>query len=245
MRSVVGEEGIILVQMGEIFSQKPNPTPNCKPTSQVLSISKPLDFFQTQKGDNRIQSESRMSESIARNEELCTLCEEFTSQAIYYIGENETQVEIINTLHQACSQLHSLEKQCALLVDYYAPLFFMEVATIRPEQFCEKVNLCEKTVSVPLPKHDDACTICHHVVEEILTKLEDPDTQLEIIARLLKACNKVENFVQQCKRLVFQYGPLIMANLVKFLETTDVCTSIHACKASQEVVGRSEFLAIA
>ncbi|XP_073113433.1 uncharacterized protein [Elaeis guineensis] len=195
-------------------------------------------------GDYRIQSESRMSESIARNEEMCTLCEEYTSQAMYYLGENETQVEIINTLHQACSRLHSFVKQCVLLVDYYAPLFFMEVATIRPEQFCEKVNLCEKTVLVPLPKHDDACTICHHVIQEILTKLEDPDTQLEIIEMLLKACNRVENFVQQCKRLVFQYGPLIMANLVKFLETTDVCTSIHACRASQEVVVRSEFLAV-
>ncbi|XP_010937982.1 uncharacterized protein [Elaeis guineensis] len=195
--------------------------------------------------DNKIQSESRMSESIARNQELCTICEEFTSQATYYFGENETQTEIINTLHHACSRLHSFEKQCVLLVDYYAPLFFMEIATIHPEQFCGKVNLCEKTVLTPLPKRDDACTICHHAVVEILTKLKDPDTQFEILEMLLKVCNKVENFVQQCKRLVFQYSPLIMVNLEKFLETTDVCTLIHACKASQEVVARSELLAVA
>lgn len=195
--------------------------------------------------DHKIQSENRMSESSARNEELCTLCEEYASQALYYLGENETQTEILNNLHQACSRLHSFEKQCVLLVDYYAPLFFMEIATISPEQFCEKVNLCEKKVLVHRPKHDDPCTICHHVVVEILTKLKDPDAQLEIIEMLLKACNKVENFVQQCKRLVFQYGPLIMANLEKFLEATDICSTIHACKASQEVVVSSEFLAVA
>lgn len=61
--------------------------------------------------DYRIQSKSRMSESFARNQELCMLCEEFISQAIYYLGENETQTEIINSLHQACSRLHSFEKQ--------------------------------------------------------------------------------------------------------------------------------------
>ncbi|XP_038988916.1 prosaposin-like isoform X1 [Phoenix dactylifera] len=195
--------------------------------------------------DYKIQSENRMSESVARNQELCTLCEEFTSQAIYHLGENKTQAEIINTLHQACSRLHSFEKQCVLLVDYYAPLFFIEIATIHPEQFCEKVNFCKKTILIPLPKRDDACTICHHAVVEILTKLKDPDMQLEIIEMLLKVCNKVENFVQQCKRLVFEYGPLIMVNLEKFLETTDVCALIHACKASQEVVVSSELLAVA
>ncbi|XP_038988918.1 proactivator polypeptide-like 1 isoform X2 [Phoenix dactylifera] len=175
--------------------------------------------------DYKIQSENRMSESVARNQELCTLCEEFTSQAIYHLGENKTQAEIINTLHQACSRLHSFEKQCVLLVDYYAPLFFIEIATIHPEQFCEKVNFCKKTILIPLPKRDDACTICHHAVVEILTKLKDPD--------------------MQCKRLVFEYGPLIMVNLEKFLETTDVCALIHACKASQEVVVSSELLAVA
>lgn len=64
--------------------------------------------------DYSIQSESRMSESITGYEGLCTLCEEYTSQAVYYLGENETQVEIISTLHQACSQLHSFEKQVSL-----------------------------------------------------------------------------------------------------------------------------------
>lgn len=68
--------------------------------------------------NNEIQSESH----ILRNEKLCTVCEEFASQAMYYLGENETQTQIISTLHKACSKLHSLEQQvCYLLSGKVAP----------------------------------------------------------------------------------------------------------------------------
>ncbi|CAD5194493.1 unnamed protein product [Musa acuminata subsp. malaccensis] len=180
--------------------------------------------------DNKIQSES----SIIKNEKLCTLCEDFTSKALYYLGENETQTQVISTLHKACSTLHSFKQQCITLVDYYAPMFFLEVSTVSPEQFCEKVNLCGETVVMQLPKRDDACNLCHNVVVEVLVKLKDPDTELEVLETLLKGCSKMENFAQKCKKLVFQYGPLILANAENFLETNDVCTAIHACKDSQE-----------
>lgn len=60
--------------------------------------------------DNKIQSES----SIIKNEKLCTLCEDFTSKALYYLGENETQTQVLSTLHKACSTLHSFKQQVCL-----------------------------------------------------------------------------------------------------------------------------------
>ncbi|XP_042425125.1 proactivator polypeptide-like 1 [Zingiber officinale] len=189
-----------------------------------------LDVFVVQV-DNEIQSESH----IVRNEKLCTLCKEFASQALYYLGENVTQTQVTDILHKACSKLHSLEQQCITLVDYYAPLFFLEVSKTSPEEFCDKVNLCDSNAQVSLPKHDNACTLCQDILGEVLSKLQDPDTELEVIEILLKGCNKMENFVQKCKKLVFQYGPLILANAEKLLEKTDLCTSIHACKTSQQV----------
>lgn len=62
--------------------------------------------------DNEIQSESH----IVRNEKLCTLCKEFASQALYYLGENETQTQVTDILHKACSKLHSLEQQACYLL---------------------------------------------------------------------------------------------------------------------------------
>eukprot|EP00262_Sarcandra_glabra_P018658 TRINITY_DN6781_c0_g1_i1.p1 TRINITY_DN6781_c0_g1~~TRINITY_DN6781_c0_g1_i1.p1 ORF type:complete len:241 (-),score=40.66 TRINITY_DN6781_c0_g1_i1:468-1190(-) len=167
-----------------------------------------------------------------RNERLCSLCEQFTSQAIYYLGENKTQTEIIDTLHQACYRLHSFQQQCHVLVDYYAPLFFLEIAMVNPGDFCKKVNLCEAMELVLPQKYPDSCTLCQHAISEVLTKLKDPDTQLEIIELLLKGCDSVENYAKECKKLVFEYGPLILMNAEQFLETKDVCVSIHACKAS-------------
>jgi len=49
-----------------------------------------------------------------------------------------------------------------------------------------------------------------------------------------KECNKIEGHVQQCKRLVLQYIPLIMVNGEKFLEKNDVCALVQACPASQK-----------
>ena len=185
--------------------------------------------------DIKLPSEGEVSGSVGRNEQICTFCEEFTSQATYYLGENKTHAEIIETLHKTCSQMSSFEQQCVILVDFYVSLFFVEISKIQPEDFCRKVDLCENTVFLSIPKRDDKCTLCHRVVDVVLTKLKDPDTELGIIELLLKECSKTGQYVQECKRIVFRYGPLILANGEKFLETTDVCASIHACQASQDV----------
>lgn len=185
----------------------------------------------------------KISRSGEWNEQLCTLCEEFTAKATYYFRKNKTHDEIIDTLHQACSRLYSYEQQCVILVDYYTSLFFVEIAKIHPEEFCTKVNLCEETVYLSLPKRDDACSLCHRVVVDILMKLKDPDTQMGIIKVLLEECKKMGNYAQECKRLIFQYGPLILANGEKFLETTDICAYMHACQANQAAAFEAASLA--
>ncbi|ONK61801.1 uncharacterized protein A4U43_C08F33720 [Asparagus officinalis] len=171
--------------------------------------------------------------ALERNEQLCTLCEEYTALATDYLNANKTETDVMKTLHQACSQMHSFEKQCVILVDYYGQLFFNEIGKIRPDEFCRKVNLCER-ISTRISMREDTCKLCRQVVTEIVTKLKDPDSQMEIIQILLKECNRMEQYAKECKRLVFRYGPLILVNGEKFLESNDICISIHACKANQE-----------
>lgn len=178
-----------------------------------------------------ISNSSVPQTNVDKNENVCTLCEEFSAQALDYLAENKTQKEVVGILHRSCTQLHTFKQQCVTLVDYYAPLFFLEVSTIQPEAFCQKMNLCEKTVITSPPLYQDSCEFCHYAVSEVLVKLKDPDTQLEIIELLLKSCDAVENYVKKCKRMVFEYGPLILTNAEKFLETTDVCTMFHACES--------------
>lgn len=68
--------------------------------------------------------------------------------------------------------------QCITLVDYYVPLFFDQVGSVEPGDFCQKVNLCEQAVMTSPPQPEDKCEICHHAVAEVLLKLKDPDTQV-------------------------------------------------------------------
>ncbi|KAK1270333.1 hypothetical protein QJS04_geneDACA005878 [Acorus gramineus] len=152
-----------------------------------------------------IETESENSQPIKRTEKLCTLCEQYITQVVHYIGGNQTQTKFTDFLHEACSRLHLFEEQCTILVDYYSSLFFMKVSSINPDCFCAKLNLCE----------DDICDICHQVVSEVLVKLRDPDSQ--------------------CKKLVFKYGPLIMDNAERILEVTDLCGTLSFCEAGGKV----------
>lgn len=70
--------------------------------------------------------------------------------------------------------------QCTIFVDYYAPLLFLEVSTIQPGEFCQKVNLCQQISIFSAQLHEDSCGLCHRAVSEILVKLKDPDTQVNI-----------------------------------------------------------------
>ncbi|KAJ7950092.1 saposin B domain-containing protein [Quillaja saponaria] len=173
------------------------------------------------------------------NENVCTLCEEITSQTLDYLNEDKTQTEIIDLLHHSCSKLHSFKQQCITLVDYYASLFFLEVSSIQPGQFCSKVNLCQQISMISSKVQADSCELCHYTVSELLLKLKDPDTEIDIVAKFLKVCNALKKYKKKCKRIVFEFGPLLLANAEKFLESTDICTVIHACKAST-VIGKEK-----
>ncbi|XP_021893844.1 prosaposin isoform X1 [Carica papaya] len=173
-------------------------------------------------------------ESIAQNENVCTLCKEYTTLAVDYLEANKTQDEIIDALQKACSRMPTFKDKCITLVNYYSSIFFLEISSIQPEEFCRKVNLCEKVVFLASEFHEDSCGMCHRAVSEVLIKLKDPDTQLEIIELLLKGCKSMQNYATKCKKMVFEYGPLILVNAEQFLEKTDVCTMLGACKPGTE-----------
>ncbi|KAG2481329.1 hypothetical protein PVAP13_J683421 [Panicum virgatum] len=141
---------------------------------------------------------------------ICSACGNFTTQALSYLSEKQTQDKIREFLHDACCQSFSLERKYGL---------------------CRDIALFSGVTS------DSTCVFCHHLLDEIVSKLKDPDAEFEIIQILIKECNKIEGHVQQCKRLVLQYIPLILVNGEKFLEKNDVCALLQACPASKVLEG--------
>jgi len=55
-----------------------------------------------------------VSLAMKENPQLCQLCEQFASETLFYLNENETKIEIIDTLHQACSKFPSFKLEVLL-----------------------------------------------------------------------------------------------------------------------------------
>ena len=86
---------------------------------------------------------------------------------------------ILKAFHFLCNVCLCIDFwQCTRLVDYYAPLFFTKIASLSPEDFCVSISFCAEAKFIRLPIHEDACTLCHEVVDEIVTNLEDPDMEV-------------------------------------------------------------------
>jgi saposin len=176
-----------------------------------------------------------VSKVFFRNDNVCTMCEQYAAKALGYLSDNNTQGAVIDVLHQTCDRVPSFKQKCVTLVDYYTPLFFLEVSSLQPVELCQKANLCEEFGRPSSLVHEDSCGICHKTVSDVLIKLQDPDNQLEILEMLLKACNSMEKYVKKCKRMVFEYGPIILTNAEKYLENNDICTMLHACNSTLSI----------
>lgn len=213
---------------GSIAARQMAATEIFSTTAETYEIS--VEIMENQEQEKEIQT----TNNVTRKDEVCTLCEEFASQALHYLAENKTQTEILEKLHRSCSRLTTFEQECITLVDYYSSIFFSYASSVQSEDFCRKFNLCQEMKIFSAKRNDDSCSICQRAVSEVLVKLKDPDTQLEIIELLLKACNSMEKYAHKCKRMVFEYGPVILANAEQFLETTDLCTVLHACKEPED-----------
>ncbi|XP_042496867.1 proactivator polypeptide-like 1 [Macadamia integrifolia] len=77
---------------------------------------------------------------------------------------------------------------------------------------------------------DKSCDACHTAIKDIRNDLKDPKMKIKVMRILLKACENVDNNIKECKRMVLKYGPLILENLEKYLNTNDLCSMAHICK---------------
>uniref|UniRef100_A0A0D9XNA1 Saposin B-type domain-containing protein n=1 Tax=Leersia perrieri TaxID=77586 RepID=A0A0D9XNA1_9ORYZ len=165
---------------------------------------------------------------------LCSACENITKEAVDFLSEKQIQDKIMTILHDTCSQTFSFKQQCLEMVDSYATLVFAKIGEIKPDEFCKQYGLCRDMALLSAVKSESTCVFCHHIMDEVMSKLKDPDAEFEIIQLLLKECNKIEGHQQQCKRMVLQYVPLVLVNGEKFLEKNDVCAMIQACGAGKK-----------
>ncbi|RZB47399.1 hypothetical protein D0Y65_051152 [Glycine soja] len=152
---------------------------------------------------------------LSRKPDACALCEEYSTKVLDYLNENKTQQEIIDILLNTCHQTSSFKQKCITLVDYYAPLFFLEIVTIQPGEFCHKVNLCQLVTYISLLVQEDTSGFCKVTVSTLLAKLKDSDTKLEIIETSLKVCNSVEKYANKVRK-IWQIHPFSSVHIQSY-----------------------------
>ncbi|KAJ4882228.1 saposin B domain-containing protein [Raphanus sativus] len=168
--------------------------------------------------------DASLPQPSADDNQVCELCDKYLTLAIDYLQNDDNQNALVEALHMTCSQIPPLQKQCLSMVDHYTQLFFTRVSLLNPHGICKTLNLCQ-----PLLASQGNCEACHDTVSQLVTKLKDPQTKLKIIRLLLKECKSLNNYQDKCKKMVFEYGPLMLADFENFLEKKDVCSILGVC----------------
>lgn len=176
-----------------------------------------------------------LAQTERANGRTCALCEEFAKDALPYLAANTTALKMIEALHRACARLGDSSKQCQIMVDIFAADLMERLDDISPEELCQITHFCTPTSKPALTSRGlkiNDCAICQFVVLEVKLKLKDPVTQERILEVLLNGCNRVQNHVDECKMIVTQYAPFILANLDTILDADALCSKIRACQAN-------------
>ncbi|KAG9438958.1 hypothetical protein H6P81_019123 [Aristolochia fimbriata] len=109
------------------------------------------------------------------------------------------------------------------------------------ENLCNSTGLCPEAASsllhlstveeIKVPD-ERSCSTCRNAVAQLQQDLDDPELKIKVIRALLKACENTGDHAKECKKIVFKYGPLILANLDKYLTDTDLCYTLHLCDST-------------
>jgi saposin len=67
----------------------------------IVSISEKESVPQVSRGEG----------STVANEKLCQLCQQYSTEALFYLQQNETKAEILGVLNHACANLGPLRQQ--------------------------------------------------------------------------------------------------------------------------------------
>ncbi|KAI5054888.1 hypothetical protein GOP47_0030033 [Adiantum capillus-veneris] len=194
-----------------------------------------VETMQIYAAPNKLCGETKLCPSSAmlllNDARACKMCTKFATEALAYAQDSKTETEVLEALHAQCAKLGDFSSRCNMLVDTYAPLYISKLDSTTPEQICEKVGICSSE-SIRDPS---SCATCEFAVYQLKAKLRNPLVQEKMMETLINECSKVPAHVEQCKEIVTQYGPYMLANLDKYMDAETICTEIHACESKTKL----------
>jgi len=174
--------------------------------------------------------------AVAQPEDgFCSICEAIVGFVESYVEQNATIAQIQARLDAACALTGPYASECKALVDQYLPQIIAWIEKNEtPADICAQLGVCNnKVVKAP---EDGFCSICEAIVGFVESYVEQNATIAQIQARLDAACALTGPYASECKALVDQYLPQIIAWIEKNETPADICTQLGVCNDGKKLV---------
>eukprot|EP00270_Netrium_digitus_P006209 TRINITY_DN18519_c0_g1_i1.p1 TRINITY_DN18519_c0_g1~~TRINITY_DN18519_c0_g1_i1.p1 ORF type:complete len:374 (+),score=108.69 TRINITY_DN18519_c0_g1_i1:140-1123(+) len=209
-----------LTEQSLCISTKICPEPDLLPSS--LSDAVPRTSSEVAEGPKDEETEEVAGLQILPT---CALCEQIAMQAVVMLRDGVTQEEIKKRLNHECLELPLLSRKCQAILELYFPQMLSLLNHLSPSEVCSSMHLCTPTTlhlskQQQQPQQETAIAssdriFCQYIVDEIKSKLSDPDNQMKVLTFLMNECKKTRNHasVKKCQEGVTLYLPLALVAL--------------------------------
>jgi saposin len=173
--------------------------------------------------------------AVAQPEDgFCSICTAIVGFVESYVEQNATIAQIQARLDAACALTGPYASECKALVDQYLPQIIAWIEKNEtPADICTQLGVCnDKIVKAP---EDGFCSICEAIVGFVESYVEQNATIAQIQARLDAACALTGPYASECKALVDQYLPQIIAWIEKNETPADICTQLGVCNTGKQI----------
>jgi saposin len=179
----------------------------------------------------------------------CSICQLVVTYVEEYIGQNQTEQEIIQNLDNLCNQLPMFQSMCVSIVASYAPKIIEWILkNENPQAFCSSVGLCSarsqmKPRKMLMKDHiirpsktnkraeaqSGSCSVCQLVVTYVEEFIKTNQTEQEIIDNLDGLCSQLPIFQDQCVAIVGQYAPELIQWVLDSQNPQAFCANVGLC----------------
>lgn len=158
----------------------------------------------------------------------CAFCQSLVKLVYDELKDDKTEAAIRKALDHVCDLCPGENKQkCITVVNtYYELLVSLLLQEVDPNLICKDfLHLCSEG-----PRGNFECTFCNYALHFIQNQLVDHVTEARVQEALDKLCDELpQQFADECRAFVEEYGPALMVLLAQELDPSIVCVAIKAC----------------
>ncbi|CAN7993706.1 unnamed protein product, partial [Ixodes hexagonus] len=165
---------------------------------------------------------------VADPDSECAFCHSLVKLVYEELNDDKTEASIRKALDHVCDLCPGDNKQkCITIVNtYYELLVSLLLQEMDPNLICKDfLHICPQGA-----RGNFECTFCQYALHFIQNELVDNVTEARVQEALDKLCDKLpQQFSDECKAFVEEYGPALMVLLAQEIDPSIVCVAIKAC----------------